>query len=54
MTSPHVDEVSDAIQQMSGNASGLDGLTAKIFKHGARILVEKLTQLYSLAVFLHI
>ena len=47
--SPHVDEVSDAIQQMSSEkACGLDGLPAEIFKHGGRILVEKLTQLYSL------
>ena len=47
--SPHVDEVSDAIQHMSsGKACGLDGLPAEIFKHGGRILVEKLTQLYSL------
>ena len=48
-TSPHVDEFTDAIQQMpSGKACGLDGLPAEIFKHGGRILVEKLTQLYSL------
>ena len=47
-TSPHVDEVSDAIQQMSyGKACGLDGLPAEIFKHSGKILVEKLTQLYS-------
>ena len=47
--SPHVDEVSDAIQQTSsGKVCGLDGLPAEIFKHGGRILVEKLTQLYSL------
>ena len=32
----------------SGNACGLDGLPVEIFKHGGRILVEKLTQLYSL------
>ena len=47
--SPHVHEVSDSIQQVSsGKACGLDGLPAEIFKHGGRILVEKLTQLYSL------
>ena len=47
--SPHVDEVSDAIQQMSSiKACGLDDLPAEIFKHGGRILVEILTQLYSL------
>ena len=39
-TSPDVDEVSKAIQQMSsGKACGLDGLPAEIFKHDGRILV---------------
>ena len=33
----------------SGKASELDGLPAGICKHGGRILVEKLTQLYSLS-----
>ena len=32
----------------SGKACGLDGLPAEIFKHGGRILVEKLSRLYSL------
>ena len=32
----------------SGKACGLDGLPAEIFKQDGRILVEKLTQLYSL------